>query len=204
MKSVVHTPPQAGASRLQIDDKLSVNHQLETINKIATDIVRPGEEMKQTGKLDNGTLMLAGEHGGFEVKGDRSVVHAAPGSTVKKQVVVTGKTMLSGATLSCDGNTPAVLVKDGGRLVMSDCHITKDDNRQALATDTYISIATGGYATLRGCIFYGSQTDTGALVHNDDPLNPNRVAVVGCMNLTDVVTTPFVNVLPANVVGVVP
>tara|TARA_R110002020_G_scaffold30836_4_gene96842 strand:+ start:4845 stop:5459 length:615 start_codon:yes stop_codon:yes gene_type:complete len=204
MSTIIATQVGADASLAEIDENATVNQKTDIINALATDIVMPNQALEQLPKLDYGGLLLAGSHGGFEAKGSRTTVNGSPGSVVRKQIVVTGNVVLSNMTLVCEGNTPAVVVRNNARLALNNCHIVKSDNQQAVATDTYLLMETGSYAAFIGCVFYGNQSNTGALVYNQDAGATNRGSVVGCVNLTDVAAAPFVNISAANILGVVP
>jgi len=191
MSTIVATQVGADASLAEIDENATVNQKTDIINALATDIVMPNQALEQLPKLDYGGLLLSGSHGGFEVKGSRTTINGAPGSVIKKQVRVTGTAILSGLHLLCEGNTPAVLVTESGRLVLTDCHIFKDDNKQAAATDAYIVVEDGGYLVAQGSIFYGNQSNTGHLVYNYG--NVHNAAAIGCIDLSDI-ASPFHNV----------
>lgn len=194
MSKLVPISPSPSVSTQGLSDNLTQNHTLDSVNRVGYDVIQAGSIIKENKKLDNGVYLLAGDHGGFQVEGSRSAVVAAPGSVVKKQITITGQGIITGVSVVCDGNKPAVVVKSGGRLILKDCHITKVDNLQKVASDSYVLVESGGYATINGCMFHGSQSNIGALVYNDDAINPSRVAVVGAVNLTDVLATAYTNV----------
>ncbi len=204
MSTIVATQVESDASLAEIDENATVNQKTDIINALATDLVMPNQVLQQRRTLDYGGLLLSGSHGGFEAKGSRTTIKGSPGSVVRKQIVVTGNVTLSNLTLVCDGNNPAIVVRNNARLALNNCHIVKADNKQLAATDTYLLMETGSYAAFIGCVFYGNQSNTGALVYNQDAGATNRGSVVGCVNLTDVVAAPFVNISAANILGVVP
>jgi len=156
-------------------------------------VVDPGSGVSFNQKDREGIFVPSGDYGGFDVTGSRQILTGSPGTSFKKAITVYGSLILSNAFLECEGNVPAIIVKSGGRLLLSGCHISKADKKQG-ATDCYISVETGGFASINNCMFHGTQTDTGNLVRNNDALNPNRAAVVGCVNLSDVVTVPYFQV----------
>ncbi len=204
MTKVVSTQAPYDSDASEIDANATVNHQTEILNGMATIVVMPEQGLNQTSKLDFGALLLAGNHGGFEAKGSRTSVSASPGAVIRKQIIVSGTAIISNATLICSGNTPAVTIRSGGRLVLKNCHISKGDNLHSSATDAYILMETGSYASVVSSVFYGTQSNTGSLVYNQDAVNTGRGSVIGCVNLTDVAATPFVNIAAANVVGNIP
>tara|TARA_R100000808_G_C2150387_1_gene159116 strand:- start:2604 stop:3218 length:615 start_codon:yes stop_codon:yes gene_type:complete len=204
MSKVVATQAPPDASLSEIDENATTNQKTDIINALAVDLVMPNQVLEQRQTLDYGALLLAGSHGGFQAKGSRTTINGSPSSVVRKQIVVTGNVALSNLTLVCDGNNPAVVVRNNARLALNNCHIVKADGKQAAATDTYLLMETGSYAAFIGCVFYGNQSNTGALVYNQDAGSTNRGSVVGCVNLTDVVATPFVNIAAGNILGVVP
>jgi|TARA_R100001163_G_scaffold65349_1_gene62220 hypothetical protein len=204
MSGVVATQVDSDASVEEIDENATANQKTEILNALATEVVMPGQLYRQSSKLDFGGLLMAGSQGGFEVKGTRTTVNGMPGSVVRKQIVVNGTAVLSNMTLVCDGNTPAVVVRDGGRVALKNCHIVKGDNKHSAATDAYILMETGSYASVVSCVFYGTQSNTGSLVYNQDAVNTNRGSVIGCINLTDIAAAPFVNIVAGNILGVVP
>jgi len=182
-------------TREEVRNKTSMEVYLGAIRRLGRSVVMPGSQIKQDEKIDAGAFVLMGEYGGMKASADRSFVVFSPGSTVTKQVEVTGKLVLNGANLKCEGDSPAVVVKSGGYLIARGCHISKDDNEQS-ALSTYILIEDGGFAMIEGCMFHGVQSGVGSLVRNDNaavPPGPGRVAVAGCVNASDVTTTPFVN-----------
>ena len=204
MSTVVATQVDADADLAEIDKNATLNQKTDIINALATKIVMPGQVLQQSSVQDFGGLVMSGGHGGFEVKGTRTTVNGMPGTVIKKQIVVTGTAVLSSMTLICEGNTPAVVVRDGGRVALKNCHIVKTDNSHSAATDTYVLMETGSYASAVSCVFYGTQANTGSLVRNEDAGNTNRGSIVGCINLTDIAATPFVNIAAGNILGVIP
>lgn len=183
-------------TRKESKDRGVMNPYMAIVRSLGKTVVQPGGRINEEAKADDGVFVPSGQYGGMTAAANRGQVGFAPGALVTKPIEVTGKTILYGASLRCDGDTPAVTVKTGGYLVIRGCHITKGDNEQG-GVSTYILIEDGGFAMVDGCMFHGQQSDTGSLVRNDNPAvapGPGRVAVVGCVNATDVVTSPFVNI----------
>ena len=172
MSQVVETQAPEDADLVEIDENATLNHKTDIINKLGTEIIMPGQVYDQKQKLDYGGMLMSGNQGAFALSGSRTTVKGAPGVVISKQITVPGTAILSGASLICEGNTPAILVKAAGRLVLNDCHIVKGDNLQSVATDAYI----------------GSQSNTGHLVYNYG--NTHNAAVIGCIDLSDI-ASPF-------------
>ena len=166
---------------------------LHVIRNLGSTVIDPGSGIDFDELDRQGVFAPSGNYGGFELSGSRQILTAAPGAVLAKQVIVYGSLILNNAYLECEGALPAITVKSGGRLIVSHCHISKESNKQA-ATDSFILVETGGYASVNNCMFHGNQSDTGNLVRNLDAVNTGRVAVVGCANLTDVVTAPYFQV----------
>ena len=204
MSTVIATQVNADADLEEIENNAKLNQKTEIINALATQIVMPNQVLQQSSTQDFGGLILSGNHGGFQAKGTRTTVNGMPGTVIKKQIGVTGTAVLSNMTRICEGNTPAVLIRDGGRVALKNCHIVKTDNLHSAATDTYVLMETGSYASVVSCVFYGTQANTGSLVRNEDAANTNRGSIVGCINLTDIAATPFVNIAAGNILGVIP
>ena len=204
MSGVIATEVDPNATAEEISSNATENQKTNIINALATETVMPGQSFLQASSLDFGGLLLSGKQGGFEVKGTRTTVNGMPGAVVRKQIVVDGTAVIANMTIVCDGNNPAVVVRDGGRVALKNCHIVKGDNKQSAATDAYVLMETGSYASVVSCVFYGTQSNTGSLVYNQDAVNTNRGSVIGCINLTDVAAAPFVNIAAGNILGVVP
>ena len=160
---------------------------LRIVRSLGTQVVDPGDGFGFSQEDGEGIFVPFDEYGGFSAAGTRQVVTCAPGTVFSKQIVVSGTLVLSNAILNCKGNTPAVVVQDAGRLILSNCYITKSDNEQTAIDHNYITVETGGYASVNGCVFTGNQSAIGNLVRNEDAVNTGRVAVVGSANLTDIV-----------------
>lgn len=188
MSQVVETQAPEDADLVEIDENATLNHKTDIINKLGTEIIMPGQVYDQKQKLDYGGMLMSGNQGAFSLSGSRTTVKGAPGVVISKQITVPGTAILSGASLICEGNTPAILVKATGRLVLNDCHIVKGDNLQSAVTDAYIVVEDGGYLVVQSSIFYGSQSNTGHLVYNYG--NTLNAAVIGCIDLSDIVS-PF-------------
>jgi hypothetical protein len=163
------------------------------IRGLGSQVIDPESAVTFERKDFGGIYVPSGIYGGFNCPAGRHVITCAPGARFQRPVEVLGTLVLIGAYLDCLDNQAAITVLDGGRLILQSCQITKGDNQQKVAGDTYIAINTGGYASINGCVFHGAQTNTGVLVYNNDAVNPGRAAVVGAMNLTDIVS-PYTNV----------
>ena len=177
-----------------LDDSNSEAY-LRIIRALGTQVINPGDgiDFKQLDR--EGIFIPVGEYGGFTASGSRQSAVCAPGAIFDKQIVVSGSAIISGAILNCERNIPAIVVSSSGRLILSGSHISKSDDLQAAgSTNAYILVEAGGFASINGCVFHGDQSDNGSLVYHADAVNTGRVAVVGSMNLTDVITTTYVNV----------
>lgn len=163
------------------------------IRALGLQVIEPESAVNFERKDFGGIYVPGGEYGGFKSPGGRHTVVCAPGVKFKKPIQVEGVLILANAFLDCENNSPAITVLATGRLILQQCQITKGDNLQKAAADTYVQVMAGGYASINSCIFHGTQTNTGALVYNADALNPGRVAVSGAMNLTDI-AAPYTNV----------
>lgn len=186
--------PRSDESGMDRANGRNEEESFDLVRRLGEEVINPGADVTPTKKDHVGVYVPSANYGGFVAGEARAFIHTAPGATFTKQVQVTGSVILSGAFLDCEGNSPAILIKNGGRAVVQNCHITKSNSKQTGAADSYIHVETGGYASVNGCIFHGLQSDVGAIVHNADAVNPGRVAVAGCVNLTDIVTTPYVNI----------
>lgn len=180
MPKVVATQAQPDSSTIQVDSNATVNHQTDILNGLGTLVATPNTEIKQTSKQDFGALLLSGNHGGFEVKGSRTVVAASPGAVIRKQIVVSGTAIISDATLVISGNNSTISVLSGGSLILKGCHISKTDNVQT-ATGSYITVANGGHVACIGCYFHGAQS-TGWVIVTGGPANSS--GAIGCLNAT--------------------
>lgn len=183
------------AERSQRDSLNSnVNESYQSaIRSLGLQVIDPGSAITFERKDFGGIYVPSGDYGGFRCPPGRHRVVCAPGARLQRPIEVEGILMLSGAYLDCLNNNAAITVLPTGRLIMDQCQITKGDSLQVLATDTYVSIQTGGYASVNSCMFHGEQSNKGVLVYNADAGNPGRVAVAGSMNLTDI-AAPYTNV----------
>tara|TARA_R110000751_G_scaffold233571_1_gene334495 strand:- start:734 stop:1333 length:600 start_codon:yes stop_codon:yes gene_type:complete len=180
------------SSRQSLNSNVGESYQ-STIRALGAQIISPDSAVTFE-RIDFGGIYVpSGTYGGFTCPAGRNIISCAPGARFQMPVEILGTLVLVGAYLDCQENKAAITVAPGGRLILQSCQITKGNNLQKIAADTYIKVEVGGYASINGCIFHGTQTNTGALVYNMDALNPNRVAVVGAMNLTDI-AAPYVSV----------
>lgn len=163
------------------------------IRSLGLQVIDPESAVTFSRKDFGGVYVPSGTYGGFKCPTGRHTLVCAPGVRFQRPIEVEGTLILTGAFLDCLDNQAAISVLGTGRLILQQCQITKSNNKQSAATDSYVSISTGGYASINGCIFHGTQTNKGVLVYNADAGNPGRVAVVGAMNLTDI-ATPYTNV----------
>ena len=192
--STVYDIPLTKLDRTASVNSKNLESAYEAVRRLGEEVGNPGQAVVITKKDHTGLYLPYANYGGFASDETRSFISCAPGATFGKQIQITGNAIIHGAFLDCENNIPAVVVKAGGRVILQNCHITKKDGSQSAATDSYVAIETGGYASVNGCFFHGLQSDTGSIVYNADAGNPGRVAVVGCVNLTDIVTTPYINI----------
>lgn len=185
MSLIRKIPPRHRGIVEQLGESAEEAH-LRIVRALGTQVVAPSNGFRFQQKSKEGIFVSSGEYRGFGASGTHQTVTCSPGSLFSRQIVVTGSLILNNAILDCHRNTPAIVVKSTGRLLLSGCHISKDANIQTAATDRYVSVETGGYASINNCIFYGDQSATGSIVYNDDAVNIGRVAVTGCVNLTDI------------------
>ena len=186
--------PWMNESKRERANERNAEESFDLVRRLGEEIINPGEGVDIAKKDHVGVYVPSADYGGFVTDETRAFITSAPGTSFTKQIQVKGNVIISGAFLDCENNTPAVLIKSGGRAIIQNCHVTKQDAKQTGATDSYISVETGGYVSVNGCFFHGSQSDTGSIVYNADAGNPGRAAVAGCVNLTDIVTTPYINV----------
>mgnify|MGYP003138368417 CR=1 FL=1 len=185
-KSVDPTATREEESNTRIDEDY-----FRIVRSLGDQLITPSSEVALIKKDLGAAYVPAGSYGGAVVSGTRQSILCAPGAKFTKQVVVRGFAMIKNATLLCEGNTPAIVVEAGGSLLLSGCLVSKGD----APTDRYITVQTGGYATVSNCAFFGDQGATGTVITNEDAGNPQRVAVVGCMNLTTIIAaTRYTNV----------
>ena len=168
----------------------SYNH---IVRNLGQTMVSPLSPVTFPRKDLGGVFVASGKYGGFECEEGRQMVIASPGAVFSGQVVVKGTLILSSCIFNMLENNTVITIEPSGRLILNQCHIIKADNKHSAAS-TFISIKTGGFASVSNCFFHGLQSDLGSIVNNEDPLNPGRAAVLGCVNLTDIVTTPYINV----------
>lgn len=166
---------------------------VQIVRALGQGVTTPGERIEMPKDNHSGLFVSFSENAGFTTTETKSVITAAPGTTFTRQIVVSGTLILTGCYLDCFENNAAIVVEDGGRLVLRACHITKKDNVHTAASDTYVQVNTGGYLSVSDCVFHGTQNNTGKLIINDDAANTNRAAVLGSMNLTDI-ASPYTNV----------
>lgn len=184
--------PSAGRDSLTAANERNQEQLFDLVRRLGEEVSNPAQAIVMDKKDHVGLYVPSAEYGGFASAQTRSIISCAPGASFSKQIEITGNAIIFGAFLDCEGNTPAILIKESGRAIIQGCHLTKKNAQQTAATDSYISVETGGYVSVNGCFFHGLQTDTGTIVHNAGA--GANAAVVGCVNLTDIVTTPYVNV----------
>ena len=141
-----------------------------------------GDAIVENQTDDYAVLLGYDERPGFTAKSNRLVYSGVPGTITNKQVVVEGSAIIRNMTMICEGNTPALLVKETGKCILENCHIVKLDNLQT-ATDSYVSVENAGVLNVVGCMFHGAQT-AGFVVSNPAPAPIANVDVTGCVNLT--------------------
>jgi hypothetical protein len=159
----------------------------DIVSRMGSQIIRPGGLVTFKRKNGGALYISAGVFGGARLEGTRQVVSCSPGTEFTKTVIVNGSVLVKGAFFVCEGNTPAIVVEDGGSLTLVDCFISKAEGVQTAASDRYITVETGGFGTFSNCGFFGDQAAVGTVITNEDALNPARVAVVGGMNYTNIV-----------------
>lgn len=157
------------------------------IKNLGQQVVDPGGLVKFDRTSAGGMYLAAGRYAGATLSGTSQRIDCAPGVVFTRQVTVDGSVTIVGANFVCSDNTPAIVVDEGGSLMLIGCRIQKGDGLQVAATDRYITVNTGGYATLSSCVFTGDQATVGTIVTNEDAANPQRVAVRACMNYTGIV-----------------
>ncbi len=182
------TRPEQRVARID-DDYFDI------VKNLGAQIVNPGGLVNFQKKDSSGVFVPAGTYGGAKLSGTKQMLSCAPGVEFTKQVIVTGSVMIRNAFFVCNQNTPAIVVKSGGSILLIDCVVSKGDGQQVAATDRYITIEAGGYGTFSSCGFFGNQATVGTIITNEDAANPNRVAVRACMNHTAIVAaTRYTNV----------
>ena len=159
----------------------------DIVSRLGSQIISPGGLVTFKRKRGGALYVSAGVFGGARLEGSRQVVSCSPGTEFTKTVIVSGSVLIKGASFACDGNTPAIIVEEGGSLLLVDCFISKGDGLQASASDRYITIEAGGFGTFSNCRFFGDQAAVGTVITNEDALNPARATVVGGMNYTNIV-----------------
>lgn len=167
----------------------------DIVKNIGRQVVSPGGLIKFD-RIDGAAIYLpSGVYGGAKLSGTNQRITCAPGVAITRQLIVTGSVIIQGADITCSGNAPAIVVEEGGSLLLVGCYVRKGDGLQVGATDRYITVNSGGFATINGCSFVGAQATVGTIVTNEDAANPQRVAVQACMNYTGIVAaTRYTNV----------
>ena len=141
-----------------------------------------GDAFIERSTVDFGGVIGEGVRPGFSVITSRSVTSGVPGTVCNKQIVVDGTAILRNMTLICDGNVPAVLVRETGHAILQGCHIVKNTGVSG-AADSYVSVEKGGQLNVVACMFHGEQS-AGFVVSNPAPAAVTDVDITGCVNLT--------------------
>ena len=166
---------------------------VDVVRRLGQEVLSPNSQVTTSQVNHVGLYVPHSINNGFSSAQTKATILCAPGTTFNRQIKITGTVILSNCYIDCFENESGVVVEDGGRLILRASHITKSDNKQAAATDTYIHVKEGGYLSVSDCVFHGTQSNTGKIIVNDDAVNTGRVAVLGSMHLTDIVS-PFTNV----------
>jgi hypothetical protein len=127
-------------------------------------VVRPGGVFLEGSERNNGATIGSGQHGKMTLKKPATTVRSTPDAVVKDELVSESSSVVYGVRYECKGDSPAVTVKSGGRLVLVGCHFTKEANIQTAAS-SYILVESGGRLSVTGCYFHNPQS-SGFTINN--------------------------------------
>mgnify|MGYP003113272451 CR=1 FL=1 len=167
-------------ANLQIEQREALN-QLDIKDALGSEVVFREDSVRETKNSNNNFFAGAGSRTGFSLEKPQGVVVLAPGSSVESQVVVSGSSIIRGGTFVCDGNTPAINVTATGKLVLIGAAIVKSENQQTGASDSYISVESGGHISVIGCYFYNAQGN-GFVINNAGAAG--NCTATGCLDET--------------------
>lgn len=132
----------------------------------ADDFVAPGGAIKQWRVKRNSHTLLAGEHGGWDIFSEETLIRGAPGSTVTRHVRFDGTALVEGVTFYAPGNSnnndQLVTIGPEAVVIFNSCRFYKEPNLPA----TFIAVEAGGKVILNGVDFAPTMATTGNVIDN--------------------------------------
>ena len=143
-------------------------------------VTRRDDAFFEEKEKNNGTRLLSGNHGKLTNTKPVTTITTSPDAVITDQTKSESSAVVYGATYECNGDTPAVSVKETGRMVFVACHFSKKAGTQTAAS-SYITVANGGHVACIGCYFHGEQ-GAGLVIKTAGPANSS--SAIGCFNQT--------------------
>lgn len=161
------SPEQQGTLTVEQAQKWDDRNSLRgAVKGLAEDFIPPLGPMKQPRVSRNAHLLLSGEHGGWDLDTQETLLRGAPGAIVRRHVRFDGTAMVEGVTFYSPGTTDnteqLITVGPNAVVIFTSCRFYKRPEQPG----TFIKVEAGGKVVLSGVDFAPTMTAGGTIIDN--------------------------------------